>query len=180
MKPYEELTTIEEQALSLGFCPDCGGREFYEGPSGGASQNWYCANDNCGSRFNIGGGYVGPTYNNVDAILKGQKGSIVMIAERISEPHPNAKVEKRLLCDFPANWDTSQGDQADWCVHHQRYPHYEIIAELPTPWSPPHVQRAAQAALGLVVGIAGVLLAMGLALSLTFYWRQLYTLLEKL
>ena len=31
-------------------CPDCGGVEFLEGPSGGSSINFACAN--CWSRFN--------------------------------------------------------------------------------------------------------------------------------
>lgn len=33
-------------------CPDCGSPKFYEGPSGGMSQNMKCAG--CGHKFNSG------------------------------------------------------------------------------------------------------------------------------
>ncbi len=42
-----------KDALMRGVCPDCGSKEFYEGPSGGICTNWKCAG--CGSKFNIGG-----------------------------------------------------------------------------------------------------------------------------
>lgn len=32
-------------------CPDCGAKEFFDGPSGGMSQNIKCANTECGSEF---------------------------------------------------------------------------------------------------------------------------------
>jgi DNA-directed RNA polymerase subunit RPC12/RpoP len=51
-------------AFRAGKCPDCGCREFYEGPSGGLCINWQCAG--CGNKFNIG-----------------QVGSDFMVAERI-------------------------------------------------------------------------------------------------
>jgi len=51
------------------ICPDCGGKGFYEGPSGGISQNILCGNADCGSRFNF----------------MGELG-----VERISDPSPNA------------------------------------------------------------------------------------------
>jgi hypothetical protein len=35
-------------------CPDCKGKEFFDGPSGGMSQNIKCANQECGSEFCIG------------------------------------------------------------------------------------------------------------------------------
>jgi hypothetical protein len=54
---------LVRDAISKGECPDCGGREFREGPSGGICTNFECR---CGSRFNIGAAF----------------GS-VMIAERI-------------------------------------------------------------------------------------------------
>lgn len=38
-----------------GECPYCGSKEFYEGPSGGMSTNWYCANEECGAGFNLTG-----------------------------------------------------------------------------------------------------------------------------
>lgn len=34
-------------------CPDCGGKGFYEGPSGGMSTNIFCMNRDCRSGFNI-------------------------------------------------------------------------------------------------------------------------------
>jgi len=36
----------------FGFCPDCGGTEWFEGPSGGACVNIKCANDACGTKLN--------------------------------------------------------------------------------------------------------------------------------
>lgn len=41
--------------LAKGRCPDCGSREFYEGPSGGICTNFECAE--CHSRFNLGGAF---------------------------------------------------------------------------------------------------------------------------
>ena len=52
------------------ICPDCGGKGFYEGPSGGMSQNIICMNATCGSRFNT----TGP----------------LGLVERISSPSPLA------------------------------------------------------------------------------------------
>lgn len=43
------------KALKKSKCPDCGSKDFYEGPSGGVCTNWECAG--CGSRFNVGGGF---------------------------------------------------------------------------------------------------------------------------
>lgn len=37
----------------LGECPFCHGKIFFEGPHGGASVNWYCANAECGAGFNL-------------------------------------------------------------------------------------------------------------------------------
>lgn len=34
-------------------CPDCGCKEYLEGPSGGAATNIKCADPKCGSKFNI-------------------------------------------------------------------------------------------------------------------------------
>jgi hypothetical protein len=40
--------------IASGECPDCDSREgFFEGPSGGMSTNIKCANEACGSRFNV-------------------------------------------------------------------------------------------------------------------------------
>lgn len=36
-----------------GVCPFCYKDEFYEGPSGGMSTNWFCANPDCGAGFNL-------------------------------------------------------------------------------------------------------------------------------
>jgi DNA-directed RNA polymerase subunit RPC12/RpoP len=51
--------TDDEQLNSLyaGRCPDCGAREFWPGPRGGAAMNVECVK--CGSRFNVT--LVGPT-----------------------------------------------------------------------------------------------------------------------
>lgn len=43
----DPLTTT----LNQNKCPDCGGSNFLDGPSGGMSQNIECAN--CGSDFNV-------------------------------------------------------------------------------------------------------------------------------
>ena len=49
-----DATKAEEHALYSGnHCPFCGGSQFIEGPSGGASTNIYCANEACDARFNI-------------------------------------------------------------------------------------------------------------------------------
>ena len=39
--------------LSTKGCVDCGCSDFLEGPSGGLATNVKCANDECGSEFNI-------------------------------------------------------------------------------------------------------------------------------
>jgi len=53
-------------------CPDCGEAEFLEGPTGGISQNIKCANDACGSEFNM-------------AAVGGQ----LLFAERIRQDGPD-------------------------------------------------------------------------------------------
>lgn len=42
------------ESFRKGECPDCHGKDFYEGPSGGMCTNYKCANPDCGHRFNIG------------------------------------------------------------------------------------------------------------------------------
>lgn len=56
-------------------CPDCGNEIFYYGPHGGACQNVMCANDDCGSRFNLA------------PFDDGWRGA-PFVADRISEPSP--------------------------------------------------------------------------------------------
>ena len=34
-------------------CPECGSHDWYEGPSGGMSINFMCANDVCGAKYNF-------------------------------------------------------------------------------------------------------------------------------
>ena len=63
--------SIMESSLRNSMCPDCGGVEFYEGPSGGLCTNYECSNPKCGSRFNIAPGFH---------------------YERISKPMPNKDV----------------------------------------------------------------------------------------
>lgn len=53
-KPVSDKTRVWEALTGPGaHCPDCGGREFFLGPHGGACQNIACANPACGSRFNL-------------------------------------------------------------------------------------------------------------------------------
>lgn len=42
------------QSVSGFTCPDCGGTKFIEGPHGGLSVNFMCANQFCRARFNDG------------------------------------------------------------------------------------------------------------------------------
>jgi hypothetical protein len=72
-KYMESFKDWERAEILAGRCPDCGGTQFCEGPSGGMSTNWMCDNEVCGSRFNIA--QVGP-------------GAIM--GKRISEPMPLA------------------------------------------------------------------------------------------
>lgn len=52
-KPHTNLHTWELSKMRDGKCPDCGGGDFYAGPSAGMMQNYYCANPLCGSGFNL-------------------------------------------------------------------------------------------------------------------------------
>ena len=55
-KPCEKLVMDEDKLLQIfneiKGCPDCGSKSFYEGPSGGMSQNMKCAG--CSHWFNLG------------------------------------------------------------------------------------------------------------------------------
>lgn len=48
-----DVSKQEEEKLKKSICPDCNGRSFLEGPSGGGSVNIMCANKDCQARFNI-------------------------------------------------------------------------------------------------------------------------------
>lgn len=51
---FRDLTQSEREVLyDQCMCPFCGGTEFYEGPHGGMSINWYCANEKCLAGFNL-------------------------------------------------------------------------------------------------------------------------------
>jgi hypothetical protein len=51
---FRELTDAEKADLyDMGRCPFCGCEEFFEGPHGGLSVNWCCANDRCLACFNL-------------------------------------------------------------------------------------------------------------------------------
>lgn len=50
----KEQDTILE-SLQNNTCPDCHGKGFYEGPSGGMCTNIQCANPKCKSEFNYCG-----------------------------------------------------------------------------------------------------------------------------
>lgn len=47
----EHLSDEEAAIFNAGACPDCG-TNLLQGPSGGGSQNFYCAGRECGSGFN--------------------------------------------------------------------------------------------------------------------------------
>jgi hypothetical protein len=54
LTPYElGLMFRVKMGSNQVFCPDCGGQQWNEGPSAGISTNYACANEDCGSRFNI-------------------------------------------------------------------------------------------------------------------------------
>lgn len=48
---------LSEIMIKKGCCPDCGGKDFLEGPRGGGSQNIQC--DKCKHEFNVMGGPMG-------------------------------------------------------------------------------------------------------------------------
>jgi hypothetical protein len=49
-----ELDDREKEDLyDRAICPACGFSEFYEGPSGGWSTNWFCANPQCLAGYNL-------------------------------------------------------------------------------------------------------------------------------
>ena len=53
-KTPEGLDDALYQALYVRHeCPDCSGEKFTMGPQGGMCQNIKCANDQCGSEFNL-------------------------------------------------------------------------------------------------------------------------------
>ncbi len=47
----KKVTEAESKKLATGICPDCGSKDFLEGPSATLAVNVQCAK--CGSRFNI-------------------------------------------------------------------------------------------------------------------------------
>lgn len=49
----ESRKPLDEWFNKYKCCPDCFGTEFIKGPKGGLSRNMYCANEECGSRFNV-------------------------------------------------------------------------------------------------------------------------------
>ena len=59
---HKEKSPVEKAILQRRFtkCPHCGSKDFYEGPSGGLSQNIFCAK--CEAGYNIflapGGPYL--------------------------------------------------------------------------------------------------------------------------
>jgi len=61
----ELVVEPDEQPKSV-VCPNCGGNQWYEGPSGGMSINIKCANPRCGLWFNhtpFGLDYIGVKEN---------------------------------------------------------------------------------------------------------------------
>lgn len=59
----------ERVELKDGYCPDCGGEEYWEGPSGGASINICCMS--CLSAFNIGPGNFAERIPNIHFVQGG-------------------------------------------------------------------------------------------------------------
>lgn len=49
---YDEEEILYNQLVGLG-CPDCGNKEFEEGPTASISVNIRCSNPDCHSEFNI-------------------------------------------------------------------------------------------------------------------------------
>lgn len=49
----ESLNSTEVAAIFRNTCPDCGVGPLYAGPEAGMSQNIYCNDADCGSRFNV-------------------------------------------------------------------------------------------------------------------------------
>jgi len=72
---FEDCTKEEKALLELNICPDCKEIRFLEGPHGGFCVNIMCANQACGSRFNIG----------------------PLFCQRISEPMPLATIRESTL-----------------------------------------------------------------------------------
>ena len=68
-----ELTHAEAQALELGQCPFCRGREWIEGPSGGLATNWYCANASCGAGFNVAPPIAGRFWPEASQVIREPK-----------------------------------------------------------------------------------------------------------
>lgn len=56
--PRQALTPEKSEDPTQAKCTYCGGTEFYEGPSGGMSQNILCANPDCRHWFNWHGGIL--------------------------------------------------------------------------------------------------------------------------
>lgn len=56
-KPHRGDTPVSDDPDQVwaksGACPECGSTDWYEGPSGGMSTNYMCANDACGAKFNF-------------------------------------------------------------------------------------------------------------------------------
>jgi hypothetical protein len=52
MPKYPKLTDDEVKTLNRDRCADCSSL-LVDGPSGGGSQNYYCSQSRCGSKFNV-------------------------------------------------------------------------------------------------------------------------------
>jgi hypothetical protein len=53
MVTRNDLKAEIADAITRGYCPDCGRRGFVLGPQGGNAINIECANIKCRSRFNV-------------------------------------------------------------------------------------------------------------------------------
>ena len=69
----KNLNNYEKQQIAKGLCPDCGSREWYQGPSGGMTTNYTCAGKDCGHRFNIAIVGSGSVLKNDKTFVIGQR-----------------------------------------------------------------------------------------------------------
>lgn len=72
-KDGEMLSEEEAEIMQRNICPDCG-EILLKGPSGGASVNMLCSNEDCGSKYNSLGYFGGERIND-------SKGSLTIFKE---------------------------------------------------------------------------------------------------
>src|SRR4029434_10212866 len=96
-----QLTDMERDVMSKGFCPDCGHRGFVLGPRGGAAINVSCGGGE--ARFNV------PTF-----------GHDVVMGERLPRDAPQGAPQERgrpgrwggAWNETPPSWDSRRAVRA--------------------------------------------------------------------